>query len=100
MASEQATQKDLRLWHRRRPRAPSFALNRHVHFLAVDGNAISQGGDADTMACIASGIAEVFWGVPSEIKKRTQEMLDDELWGVIAEFHERFRTRKPTKEPE
>ena len=52
------------------------------------------------MACIASGIAEVFWGVPSEIKKRTLEMLDDELWGVIAEFHERFRTRKPTKEPE
>jgi len=54
-------------------------------------NAISLGGDADTMACIAGGIAEAFWSVPSEIEKQAMEMLDDHLRGVVEEFNQRFR---------
>lgn len=54
-------------------------------------NAISLGGDADTMACIAGGIAEAFWGVPKEIEKQATEMLDDQLRGVVEEFNQRFR---------
>jgi ADP-ribosylglycohydrolase len=54
-------------------------------------NAISLGGDADTMACIAGGIAEAFWGVPREIEKQAIEMLDDQLRGVVEEFNQRFR---------
>jgi len=54
-------------------------------------NAISLGGDADTMACIAGAIAEAFYGgVPSEIAERVLAELDDRLRGVVAEFQQRF----------
>ena len=54
-------------------------------------NAISLGGDADTMACIAGGIAEAFYGgVPDEIRTRTLLLLDERLRGVVAEFLDRY----------
>lgn len=54
-------------------------------------NAISLGGDADTMACIAGGIAEAFYGgVPEEIRRQTLSKLDDRLKGVVEQFIERF----------
>lgn len=72
-----------------------------VAFLQADGyedavrNAISLGGDADTMACIAGGIAEAFFGgVPDEIASRTLAALDDRLRGVVTEFRERFADRR------
>lgn len=34
-------------------------------------NAISPGGDADTMTCIAKGIADAFWGVPLEMEQQS-----------------------------
>jgi ADP-ribosylglycohydrolase len=56
--------------------------------------AISLGGDADTMACIAGGIAEAFYGgVPDRIRKQTLSLLDDRLRGVVEEFTERFVKR-------
>jgi ADP-ribosylglycohydrolase len=58
-------------------------------------NAISLGGDADTMACIAGGIAEAFYGgVPEGIRKRTMVRLDERLRGVAEEFVERFVSRR------
>ena len=54
-------------------------------------NAISLGGDADTMACIAGGIAEAFYGgVPEPIKTKVLGLLDDRLRGVVEKFGERF----------
>ena len=54
-------------------------------------NAISLGGDADTMACIAGGIAEAFYGgVPEEIRTPVLSLLDDRLRGVLDEFIERY----------
>ena len=54
-------------------------------------NAISLGGDADTMACIAGAIAEPFYGgVPAEIAGPVLERLDDRLRGVVQAFRERF----------
>jgi ADP-ribosylglycohydrolase len=54
-------------------------------------NAISLGGDADTMACIAGGIAEAFYGgVPEEIRIQTLELLDERLRGVTEEFVRRY----------
>jgi ADP-ribosylglycohydrolase len=41
-----------------------------VDFEDAIRNAISLGGDADTMACIAGGIAEAYWGVPKEIEQQ------------------------------
>jgi ADP-ribosylglycohydrolase len=58
-------------------------------------NAISLGGDADTMACIAGGIAEAFYGgVPKDIRSRTLEALDDRLRGVVEEFIHCFGNRR------
>ncbi|MFS8925401.1 ADP-ribosylglycohydrolase family protein [Synechococcus sp. B60.1] len=57
-------------------------------------NAISLGGDADTMACIAGGIAEAFFGgVPDEIASKTLAVLDERLRGVVREFQARFVDR-------
>ena len=46
-------------------------------------NAISLGGDADTQACIAGGIAEAFYGVPESIASMTRAMLPQEFINII-----------------
>jgi ADP-ribosylglycohydrolase len=54
-------------------------------------NAISLGGDADTMACIAGGIAEAFYGgVSEEICSPTLAILDERLRDVVVEFRDRY----------
>jgi ADP-ribosylglycohydrolase len=54
--------------------------------------AVSLGGDSDTMACIAGGIAEAFYGgVPHEIATMVWgEKLDSRLRGVVRQFYERY----------
>lgn len=53
-------------------------------------NAISLGGDADTMACIAGGIAEAWYGgVPAEIRTDALERLDPRLRAVTERFVDR-----------
>ncbi len=54
-------------------------------------NAVSLGGDADTMACIAGAIAEAFYGgIPSTIAEPVLAVLDDHLRSVVLEFRQRF----------
>lgn len=54
-------------------------------------NAISLGGDADTMACIAGGIAEAFFdGVPGPILQEVRRRLDSPLLDVTDRFRDRF----------
>lgn len=54
-------------------------------------NAVSLGGDSDTLACITGGIAEAFYGpVPSKIRRKVREILTSELWDVAADFCERY----------
>jgi ADP-ribosylglycohydrolase len=53
--------------------------------------AISIGGDSDTIACIAGGIAEAFYGgVPVDIADFALAKLDDALRGVIALFKKTY----------
>lgn len=66
-------------------------------FLESDGfedairNAISLGGDADTMACIAGAIAEAYYGgVPDEIAIPILERLDNRLRNVVRDFREKY----------
>ena len=53
-------------------------------------NCISLGGDADTMAAIAGGIAAAYWEVPREIQYKAIERLDYELLNVLIEFEDNF----------
>jgi ADP-ribosylglycohydrolase len=53
-------------------------------------NAVSLGGDSDTLACIAGGVAGAFWGIPSWIRAEAEKRLDDNLRGVIARFAAKF----------
>ena len=54
-------------------------------------NAISLGGDADTLACITGGVAEAYYGgVPRELVARVMPLLDEQLVSVIRRFCERF----------
>jgi ADP-ribosylglycohydrolase len=48
--------------------------------------AVSLGGDSDTIACIAGGIAGAFHGVPEEIQEEALARLDGRLRGVVAAF--------------
>jgi ADP-ribosylglycohydrolase len=50
-------------------------------------NAISLGGDSDTLACITGGIAEAFYGaVPATIRSKVYECLTPELYEITANF--------------
>jgi ADP-ribosylglycohydrolase len=49
--------------------------------------AISLGGDADTLACIAGGIAEAFYGIPRELAEPAYARLDDHLQEIVAQFY-------------
>lgn len=53
-------------------------------------NAISLGGDADTQACIAGGIAEAFYGVPAEIEEQVRARLQPGLLAILDEFQTVF----------
>ena len=54
-------------------------------------NSISLGGDADTLACIAGGVAEAYYGgVPSHIADPVRRLLDPRLLDVVDRFRERF----------
>lgn len=54
-------------------------------------NAISLGGDADTLACITGGVAEAYYGaVPPEIADRVTALLDDKMTSVLERFRDRF----------
>ncbi len=56
-------------------------------------NAISLGGDADTQACIAGGIAEAFYGgVPAEIEDQALSMLPTDMKAVVDAFRKRYMT--------
>ncbi len=55
-------------------------------------NAISLGGDADTLACIAGGVAEAFYGgVPADLAAEARRRLDARILGVLDRFRERYR---------
>jgi ADP-ribosylglycohydrolase len=52
--------------------------------------AISLGGDADTLGCIAGAIAGAYYGVPKGIRDQAVGRLDDHLRAIVEEFESRF----------
>lgn len=50
-------------------------------------NAVSLGGDCDTLTCITGGLAEAFFGVPDELIRECNERIPDEFIEVIERFY-------------
>ena len=53
-------------------------------------NAISIGGDSDTIAAIAGGMAEAYYGIPPAIKEKVLAFLDDDLVKIVQEFERNY----------
>lgn len=53
-------------------------------------NAVSIGGDSDTIAAITGSIAEAYYGIPREIREKALGFLDDRLLNVFLQFENTF----------
>ena len=53
-------------------------------------NAVSLGGDSDTLACITGGIADAFYGVPNSIWDEVQDRLTPDLLEIVQSFNQKF----------
>lgn len=72
------------------PPAIQAFLESHDYESAVR-NAVSLGGDADTQACIAGGIAEAFYGeVPQHILHFCTSRVDLTIRKALQEFQEKY----------
>ena len=69
------------------PQAITCALEARGYEDAIR-NAVSIGGDTDTIACITGGIAEVMFRMPEEIKTTARAYLPDDMIEVVDQFSE------------
>jgi len=73
------------------PEALVSFLDAHDYEDAVR-NAVSLGGDSDTLACIAGAVAEAFYGgVPQPIVAQVEARLTPDLLDVMQRFRDAFR---------
>ena len=54
-------------------------------------NAVSVGGDSDTLANITGGMAEAFFGIPRQIEEEAMTYLDDEMRNVVLRFRQKYQ---------
>lgn len=69
-------------------------------FEDVIRTAVSLGGDTDTLACIAGSMAEGFYGVPEELKKKCRAWLPKDLAKILKRFEEAVENQKGRKDNE
>jgi ADP-ribosylglycohydrolase len=68
-----------------------IAFLESSHYEGAVRNAVSLGGDADTMACIAGGVAQAFYGtVPEPIAGRVRTRLPQDFLDVLGRFESRY----------
>ena len=53
-------------------------------------NAISIGGDSDTLAAITGAMAEAFYGVPAGVREDALPFLDERLLAILEDFERRY----------
>lgn len=53
-------------------------------------NAISIGGDSDTVAAICGGVAEAYYGIPTDIRKHALTFLDQNLMKLLTSFENKY----------
>ena len=57
-------------------------------------NAVSIGGDSDTIAAIAGGIAEAYYGIPEDIRTKALTYLPEDILNIVQEFERIFPARQ------
>ena len=57
-------------------------------------NAISIGGDSDTIGAITVGIAEAYYGIPEEMRAKAMEYLAERLSEIVVEFEGEYPVQK------
>jgi ADP-ribosylglycohydrolase len=83
------TLNDIRPNYRYNMRAPYSVPEAIIAFLESETfedairKAVSIGGDSDTIAAIAGSIAEGFYGIPDDIRRRAENLLDERLLSVV-----------------
>ena len=53
-------------------------------------NAISIGGDSDTLAAIVGGVAEAYYGIPENIRKHALTFLDERQLSILNTFEKKY----------
>lgn|GEM_PF-45256 len=66
------------------------AFFESVSFEDAIRNAISIGGDSDTLAAITGGIAEAYYGIPASIRKHALTFLDAKQLSILNAFESKY----------
>ena len=66
-------------------------FNESINFEDAIRMAVSIGGDSDTIAAMVGGIAEAYYGIPNDIKKKALTFLPSTFIDIINEFYELVR---------
>jgi ADP-ribosylglycohydrolase len=70
------------------------ALMEGTSYEDVVRNAVSLGGDTDTLAAIAGSMAEAYYGIPESIRKKAiTQYLPPEFWQIINAFETEYGKR-------
>lgn len=73
------------------PEAITCALDATSYTDAVR-NAVSLGGDSDTLACMAGGLAAIRFPIPRDIQQRALTYLPTEMTDIISEYNHKTKT--------
>ena len=53
-------------------------------------NAVSIGGDSDTIGCITGGIAEALYGIPEDMRQKAMNYIPQEFQKLLCEFEDKY----------
>ena len=67
------------------------AFFESISFEDAIRNAVSIGGDSDTIAAIAGSIAEAYWGVPKDLAEKAETYLEPEMLQVLRRFQSLYQ---------
>jgi type I restriction enzyme M protein len=67
-----------------------MAFLESIGFEDAIRNAVSIGGDSDTIAAIAGSIAEAYYGIPTGIRKHALTFLDEYLLKILVDFENAY----------
>lgn len=67
-----------------------IAFFESIDFEDAIRNAISIGGDSDTIGAITGGIAAAYYGIPGELRNKVLNYLDDYLKNILNEFNLKY----------